>query len=199
MSSGLLYAIGGFYGGSIGNLLSYWEQAGFFTYVLPFLLIFAIVLGILTRTNIFGTTQQEGVSVPRTGLNAVIALSVGLLSLQFDFVPMFFAEIFPRLGIGLSVILTFFILVGLFLPSGKSKHMNWMLFAAAAVVFIFVIGKSFGGFYWWNSIYAWYNYAPEIFTTILIVVGVGAVIASVSGRQMPDLPRFKDPYWQGGP
>src|SRR3989338_10579622 len=109
MISGLFFQIGGFYGGSIGNMLLSWEQAGFFSYVLPFLLIFAIVFGILTKIKLFGAENK--------GLNAVVAIVVGLLSLQFSFVPIFFSEIFPRMGIGLSVILAVFILVGLFLPS----------------------------------------------------------------------------------
>ena len=76
---------GGFYGGAIGNLLSVWEQAGVFSYILPFLLIFAVVFGILMQTKMF---QQN-----RT-INGIIALTVSLLSLQFAFVPVFFSEIF---------------------------------------------------------------------------------------------------------
>jgi len=43
----------GFYGGSFGNLLLKLEGLGFFDYVLPFLIIFAMVFGILTRIKIF--------------------------------------------------------------------------------------------------------------------------------------------------
>ena len=85
---------GGYYGGSIGNVLAYWEQAGFFSYVLPFLLIFALVYGILTRTQIFKDNRA---------VNGILALTVGLLALQFDFVPVFFSEIFPRLGVALAL------------------------------------------------------------------------------------------------
>ncbi len=41
------------YGGAIGDVLSSWEQAGFFSYLLPFLLIFALVFGILTQIQLF--------------------------------------------------------------------------------------------------------------------------------------------------
>jgi len=41
-----LASYGFFQGGGIGDLFNYWEQAGVFSYVLPFLLIFCIVLRI---------------------------------------------------------------------------------------------------------------------------------------------------------
>jgi len=91
----------GYYGGTFGGVLSYMEQAGFFAYILPFLLIFALVFGILTKTQIFKNNKA---------INGIIALVVGLLSLQFDFVPIFFSEIFPRMGVGLAIILALLIL-----------------------------------------------------------------------------------------
>jgi hypothetical protein len=87
-----------FEGGAIGNMLYQWEQAGFFSYVLPFLLIFALIFGILSRLRIF-TRKEEG--KPNNAINAILAFVVALMSLQFDFVPQFFSEVFPRLGVGL--------------------------------------------------------------------------------------------------
>ena len=94
-----------FEGGAIGNILSQWEAMGFFSYVLPFLLIFAMVFGILIQLRLFRDNKT---------INAIIALAVGLMALQFSFVPRFFSEIFPRLGVGLVVILIIIILTGLF-------------------------------------------------------------------------------------
>jgi len=178
----LTLQIGGFYGGSIGNTLLAWEQAGFFSYVLPFLLIFAIVFGILTRTKVFGAESK--------GINAVISIAIGLLALQFDFVPMFFAEIFPRLGIGLSVILALLILIGMFLPEQNNKYANWLLLIVAVIVFLVVVGKSFASTYgWWGSVYNWYNSAPEL---ILVVIVIGAIIAVISSASTN---KFKVPEY----
>ena len=38
---------GSYGGGVVGDMFSRWEQAGFFSYILPFLLIFALIFGIL--------------------------------------------------------------------------------------------------------------------------------------------------------
>ena len=86
MLRGLILASFSFEGGTIGDFLSVWEQAGFFSYLLPFLLIFALVFGILTQIQLFRENKA---------INAIIALVVGLISLQFPMVPQFFSEIFP--------------------------------------------------------------------------------------------------------
>ena len=183
----LTFQVGGFYGGSIGNLLLYWEQAGFFSYILPFLLIFAIVFGILTKAKVFGEQNK--------GLNAVIAIAVGLLSLQFNFVPLFFSEIFPRLGIGLSVILALFILVGLFLPSKSETISNFILLAVGVIVFLVVITKTFGyfGYGIGTSYWIWDN-LQWIITAIIVIVAIGAVIGAGAPKgKWVDPP----PFWRG--
>ncbi|MFQ5531223.1 MAG: hypothetical protein ACE5ES_01265, partial [Candidatus Nanoarchaeia archaeon] len=97
-----------FGGGTIGDLLSVWQQQGFFSYLLPFLLIFALVFGILEQAKLFKENKA---------INGIIALVVGLMALQLDFVPIFFSEIFPRLGVGLSFILVLLILAGMFVDT----------------------------------------------------------------------------------
>jgi len=186
----LALQIGGFYGGSIGNMLLSWEQAGFFSYVLPFLLIFAIVFGILTKIKLFGAENK--------GLNAVVAIVVGLLSLQFSFVPIFFSEIFPRMGIGLSVILAVFILVGLFLPSQSETSSNWLMLAVGVIVFLVVITKTFGYLGYGTEIpYFVSTNLPGIVMVILVIVAVGAVIGT--RRTTPRGVWPSPPNWQNPP
>lgn len=156
----------GYYGGEFGDFLFKLEQYGFFSYVLPFLLIFALVYGILTMTNIFKDNKA---------VNGIIALVVGLMSLQFDLVPRFFAELFPRLGVGLAVILVALILLGLFMP--KANWISYSLFGAAAIVLIVVLIKTAGGVgwysgYWWSD--NWQLVAGAVFIIAVIGVIVGA-------------------------
>jgi len=178
LSSLINFQFGGFYGGSFGNLLLYWEQIGVFSYVLPFLLIFAIVFGILSKIKVFGDNR---------GLNAVIALVVGLLALQYDIVPIFFSEIFPRLGVALSILLSLIILVGLFFSSKDNKVINYILLAVAVIIFLAVLIKTTGalGFY---SAYWWYANWLSILSGIIVIGIIIAVIASVgSGKKAPEL------------
>jgi len=177
LESLLSFQFGGFYGGTVGNLLSYWEQAGVFSYVLPFLLIFAIVFGILMKIGVFGDNK---------GLNTVIALVIGLLSLQFELVPIFFSEIFPRVGVALSILLVLIILLGLFFDSRKNQVINYFLLAVVVILFIAVLIKT-SGYLGWYSGYWWYAHWPEIIGVIALIVIFGAVIGSVSGKK-PKMP-----------
>ncbi len=173
---------GGYYGGTFGELLFQMEQAGFFSYVLPFLLIFALVFGILTRTQIFKDNKA---------INAVLALVVGLLSLQFDFVPIFFSEIFPRLGIGLAIILALLILAGLFFDP-KNKLVNYSLLAVGVIVFLVVLIQT-AGWVGWTSGFLLYDNWPGIVMMIVFLAIVALVINSVGSRRQ----RTQQPSYEG--
>jgi len=164
---------GGFYGGTVGNLLAYWEQAGVFSYVLPFLLIFAIVFGVLSRIQIFGDNK---------GLNTVVSLVIGLLALQFDLVPVFFSEIFPRVGVALSVILALAILIGIFAGNRDEKIFNYLLLAVGIISFIVVLVKT-AGYLGWYSGYWWSAHWPEVLAVLGFFAVLGAVVMGVSGRR----------------
>lgn len=155
----------GYYGGQIGNMLARWEQAGVFSYVLPFLLIFALVFGILVKTNLFKDKP----------INAVIAIAVGLMSLQFDFVPRFFAEIFPRVGVGLAIILAAIIFMGIFAP--KQSWMTFTFFGIGAIILVVVLINTAGNIgwyqgYWWSE--HWFDVTMAVFFLVIIAVIVGA-------------------------
>jgi len=170
----------GYYGGTFGGILSYMEQAGFFAYILPFLLIFALVFGILTRTQIFKDNKA---------INAVIALVVGLLSLQFDFVPIFFSEIFPRLGIGLAIILALLILAGLFFDP-KNKLINYSLLAVGVIIFLVVLIQTFGWVGWTSGFILYANW-PQIIMVIVAIAFFAFVINSVGPKKTwPDYEGF---------
>jgi hypothetical protein len=156
---------GGYYGGTIGSLLAYWEQAGFFSYVLPFLLIFALVYGILMRAKVFKDNKA---------INGVIAFSVGLLALQFDFVPIFFSELFPRLGVALSIILALLILLGLFFDPENSA-IGYGLLAIAGIIFLIVLVQT-AGWTGWYAGYFWYDSWPGIIAIIVFLGGLAVVI-----------------------
>ncbi len=176
----LSFQFGGFYGGDFGSILASWQQAGVFSYALPFLLIFAVVFGILSKIKVFGDNK---------GLNAVIALVVGLLALQFAFVPIFFSEIFPRVGVALSVLLTLIILLGLFFDSNDNKVINYGLLIVAVIIFLIVITKTTGYLGWYSGDW-WYANRSFIIGVGLIIAAVALVINSVN-KTPPNVPEIK--------
>jgi len=157
----------GTYRGAIGNMLSRWEQMGFFDYLLPFLLIFALVFGLLTQIKIFKDNKS---------INAIIALSVGLMALQFNFVSVFFSEIFPRVGVGLAVILVILIFMGLF-SDPKSGAIMWTMFGIGVVIVIVVLVQTSGSLGWSTGYFIsqnWIDFAVLIVFLILFAIAVSA-------------------------
>ncbi len=175
----------GFGGGTIGNLPAQWEAAGIFAYALPFLLIFALVFAILGFIPLFKDNR---------GINAVISLVTALMALQFNMVPSFFSEIFPRLGIGLSVVLVFIILLGLLVQDDKKGNqiIKWMFALVAIITAIVVVSKAFGSFgYGWGNGQFWYFLEtrwPAVLGIGILVAGVIAIIAT--GAKKPKAPEI---------
>ena len=162
----------GFYGGDFGNFLLQLEQFGFFSYVLPFLIIFSLIFGILTRMNIFKDNK---------GINAVISISVGLMALQFGFVSNFFSELFPRVGVGLSILLVVLIFLGLFLDTSE-RWPNYVLLGLGVIIVLFILftsaefsGTGFGYFI--------SNYAGTILIIIGIIVALSIVVNSTGSSE----------------
>jgi len=152
---------------NITDVLNQWADIGVFAYVLPFLMIFAVVYGILTKSGLLGENK---------GVNTAIALSVGLLALQFDYVSIFFASIFPMAGIGLSVLLVALILIGLF-AGDDSKVVNVILLVLGIIIFLVILLTSFYEFSWWGGLgYGWSDSLPAIVVGVVIIAVIGAIV-----------------------
>lgn len=156
----------------IGVILQQLADFGFFFYVLPFFLIFALVYAILYKVNFMGGQAYENKPV-----YAVIALAVSLLSLQFDTVPVFFQIIFPKLGIGLSILLMFMILTGLFVDFSKKSGAAIIFFGVASVLAIIILLTSFDDYTWWTGGW-WQGNISAIVAGIIILIFVGIIVGA---------------------
>jgi len=154
------------HGTRIGDILYIWADFGVFAYLLPFLMIFAIVYGVLSKSEFLG---------PNKGVNATIALAVGLLALQSNYVSNFFAVIFPYTGLAISVLLVALILMGL-----MGKEISWIKyvwFFIGAISFIFVLVYSFSNWSWYG--YGGYGIGqsmPAIIAFALLLALMGLII-----------------------
>lgn len=149
------------YSTTITDVLNDWADMGVFAYLLPFLMIFSLVFGILSKSKLLGENKA---------VHAVLALTVGLLALQFDYVSNFFATIFPYAGIGIAVLLVALILGGILTEDEKASR--WIFFGVGALIFIVVLLYSIYDFNWLGG-YVGIDWVPWV---ILILIFVGAVL-----------------------
>lgn len=173
----ILQSASAFPSGALGDLLNKWQEAGFFSYLLPFLLMFALVFGILTRVNIFKDNKV---------VNGIIALAVALMALQFSFVPDFFSQIFPRLGVGLAIILAVLIIVGLFAPK-ESPAVNYVLLGIGVITVGLIIIQSAGAVGWQSGQWWEQNWQMVIGAIVLFIL-VAVIIGSATPKDQKGPP-----------
>lgn len=156
----------------VGYILSQWESVGVFDYVLPFLLIFAVIFGILSATNVMGKNK---------GIHTIIALVIALMAIRLDMVTLFFREVFPRTAVALSIILVAVILTAMFIPK---EHMGgWAIgfYSLGGVAFIFVMFNTFSEFDWFGS--SWWDEWGGMLIGALLLIAVIVVVAVTSGEK----------------
>lgn len=160
--------------GSIADVLYQWEYLGVYDFILPFLLVFAIVFGILSSTKFLGDDNR--------GVYVIISVVIGLISLRYQyFFSAFISELFPRLGIGLAIILSVLILVGLFIAKDDSRYWGYGLAALGGVIAIIIIFQTFD-----RLGYGYYGVMGSDFVgwIVLGVLIIGVIIAvGASGKE----------------
>lgn len=157
---------------AFGSVFEQWAQIGIFSHVLPFLLIFALVFGILTKVKLFKENKA---------INAIIALVVGLMAIQFGFVSGFFSEILPRVAVALMAILALFIVIGLFTDESHPT-INWILIGVAVIVFVIVLVQT-GAALGYSTSAWWGENWPTVVIIGAVVALVVAVIASTAAKK----------------
>lgn len=163
----------------ITEALNKMNEMGVFSYVFPFMIVFAIVFGLLQKTKIFGDEEKA------KGINAIIAVGIGFLSLLNDTVPTFFANIFPKFGVGLSIFLVLIILIGFFVlgDNGEGKNnLRWIGWVLGIGIVIWAFDE-WGYYFWGGTGFGWWleEYLPALIVLGLIVWGIIAVVGGGKG------------------
>jgi hypothetical protein len=179
-------------GGTIQDVLIQLEILGFFDFVLPFLLVFAVVFGILSFTGMF--KDQKAVHI-------IIAIILGLLSIRLPFFSAFLAEMSPRLGVGLVILLAAVILVGMFTPDKYHDIISWIMLAIGGVIFVVILIQS-------ANVLNYFGYSGSFFSGEVIgwIVMIGVLVAiiiavAVGGGSSDSSRKGSKPMglWMGSP
>ncbi len=148
------------------------ETLGLFDFILPFLLMFAIIFGVLSYTKIFGG---------KGGIHAIIAFVIGLLAVRWPVYTDFLNIISPKLGIGMVVILVLVLLIGMFIPKDSRAVMGWILMGVGVIIFLIILSQTYSdlNFFGYGD-----GYLTEELIGYMIIVGllIGVIVAIVVGN-----------------
>lgn len=89
---------------TLGNAVNFLTAFGFFDVVLPFLLVFTVVFGVLEKTNFFGAGKKN--------LNAMIAFSIGFLVVAATQITAAIQLSIPKVAFILIFFISFLLIVG---------------------------------------------------------------------------------------
>ena len=164
------------------------DEFGFFSVVLPFIFVFAIVFAILEKTMILGKEKVKDEDKPRTSINAMVAFAVGLFVVAATNVVTIIRESLPMVVLVLVFIISFMLLVGSFIGTGEfsfAESSFWKYFLTIlmfiAVIFIFLNAiKTEKGVSWlayiWNYIVTNWTTGPVVSGLVFLAVIIAAII-----------------------
>ncbi len=155
---------------SIQDFLYQMESAGIFDFLFPFLLVFAVVFGILSSINFFGKNK---------GVNVLVALIVGFMAIRFGWFTQFYSEVFPRVGIGITIMLAIMILVGMFIEKEYQRYWLYGLSALAGVIAIIIFYQTFATLGWTGGAFG--GEAVGWIIGAVLIIGLIIAVANSGG------------------
>ena len=164
----------------LGRALDFLRDFGFFDVVLPFLLIFAIIFGILEKTKIFGTEGDKGLA--KKNINAMIAFVLALFFISSRKLVELTALSLPMVGVIAVVVVSVMMLAGFFFSSKEEftfEKLPWLkyLLIAFVVMGIFITFLHFAG--WLNVVLEFFKTSVWSNTVLGSIVLVGFIIAAL--------------------
>lgn len=177
------------------NSIDFLRDFGLFDIVLPFLLVFALVFAILEKTLVLGSEGGDG-KTPKKNLNSMIAFVVALLVVATNKIVTTINEALPNIVLLLVVLISFLILIGVFMKTGEmdfsDKHKGWyatfvgLVFVAVILIFLGSLQLSSGESwleYAWN--YTMDNWGGSIFGSFVffLVMIVGIIIITKGNKK----------------
>ncbi len=169
---------------ALGNAVEFLKDFGFFDVILPFLLVFTVIFGILEKTRIFGTEKFKGEDYPKKNLNSMVAFVIAFFVVAAKEVVTSLQLSLPLVALVLIILLSFLMLAGSFMGDKTFSFENskWAVFLTLvsfiAVVLIFL--NSFG---WLDPIIAYIaaNPGTVLVPSILVIVVIGTIVYVVGG------------------
>lgn len=155
--------------------------------ILPFILVFTIVFGVLQKAKIFGDGKKQ--------IDALVSLVIGLLAVSFAQAVGVILQMTVFLSVSLVIILVLLLLLGSFAPEGKLFDKDgtlpgWLRMTLIIVSLIAVVSAVVYITGAWNYIYDWIYVGTDstiFINALFLAIMVGAIIMVLkSGKSGKD-------------
>jgi len=107
------------------------KELGFFNVLLPFLLVFTVLYGILERTKIFGDKKHD--------INAVVAFSISMMVIGTTWVVGAITEFLPYVGMISIVLVSLLLLAGMMFSNNLEGLLKEKWFQTGGVIIIIIV------------------------------------------------------------
>lgn len=173
---------------ALGDAIIFLKDFGFFDVILPFLLIFTVIFGILEKTKIFGVEEVDGKKYGKKNINSMIAFVIAFFSIAAKEVVTALQVSLPKVALVLIIVVCFMLLAGSFMAEGEfsfAENTFWKVFLTI-VMFIAVVLIFLDAFGWLTPIINWLIYEESgIFVPIAALAIMIGTIAFVIGPRKP--------------
>ena len=164
----------------LGDAVELLQDFGFFDVILPFLLVFTVVFGVLEKTKIFGTDTIGGNTYTKKNINAMVAFVLAFFVIAAKQIVDSIQVSLPMVSLVLIAIICFLMLVGSF-ASGKEEFNFLDLFEGwkgfLAGIFLFsIIAIFFQSIGWLDPIIDYISGRGKDMFIIVVFVGIIAGI-----------------------
>ncbi|MBR9700503.1 hypothetical protein GOV11_01415 [Candidatus Woesearchaeota archaeon] len=162
----------------MSNSLAFLGEIGMYDVVLPFLLIFTIVFGILEKSKIFGSEKVGDKTYSRKNLNAMVAFCTGFFVVASTQLVAIINEFVAGMALILLIIIMFMIMVATFHKQQDADGLDltkWMTplvtFVIISIVLIFLSAANWLDVIWAYIAFDWDSTIVGTLALLLIIAG----------------------------
>lgn len=155
--------------------IAFLDKLGVYDVVLPFILVFAIVFGILEKTKILGTVEIEGKIYTKKNLNAIVSFVIALIVVASTRLVAVINKILADVVLLLLLSVFFLLLAGSFWKEEKEAvflQKGWRTFFMI-VIFFGIVLIFFNAIGWLRVIIDFMlQYSGSQWTATLLLIGI---------------------------
>lgn len=160
----------------LGGAIEFLKDFGFFDVILPFLLVFTIVFGILEKTKLFGVEKVGDKEFPRKNINAMVAFVIGFFVIAAKEVVGIIQTSLPQVVLILIALISLLLLVGAMFAGKEEfdllKRHSWLFYTLSGIFFIAIILIFFDALGWLDALIGYFSTGGYFWSIIIVFLAV---------------------------